>query len=198
MEFSYCLDDIAVAQMCLDDSKLSAAFSSERLICDIYALPSHNHQTFYVQIFENDDGYTLLFAKTYIATPIGLECVMYSFQDALKADEHIGCKGDIFCGIHRVAIDNETINTLISVLPKVDDMVETSAIRIDGVTTIVRKYEKQNCVSLGYHDANEIETNSYTEEQRKFLDSLYIHLERIIGNLLVSSGKWSPKFLKYE
>lgn len=198
MEFTYCLDDIAIAQAHLADSRLLSAVSTDELICDIYVLPSHNHQTYYVQLYKDAEGFVLLFAKTYIATPIGLECVMYSFQDALKADEHIGCKGDVFCGMHRITSDNQTIKTLISVLPKFDEMTDDKAIRIDGVTTIVRKYEEQNCVSLGYHDANEIETNSYTDEQRKFLDSLYIYLERIIGNLLVSSGKWSPKFLTYE
>lgn len=198
MDYSYCIDDIALATTYLEDSKLLDSIDKNSPVCDVYSLPSHNHQAFYTQIYKSENDYVLVFAKSYFATPIGLECVMYSFQDAQKADEHIGYKGDVYCGICRVPLNDTTLTTLLSVLPQVEEFADDSAIRIDGTTTIIRRYCETGLVSLGYHDISEITNNTYTEAQRSFLDALSIYIERIIGNLLVSSGKMSSNIFAYE
>ena len=187
MDYKYCFDDILIAQQAINDSLLLYAVVDDELLCDIYCIPSHNHQAFYVQVYRGDK-FTLLFAKTHIVDHLGLDCVMYTFEDALKADKHIAYRGDIYCGMKQIPLSDKTMSLLLQSLPIHNELI-SGGIIIDGVTTLIRNHQHEPPIVLGYRDAAAITANPLSDEQKDFLDDLYLHIEQIIGNLLVSAGK---------
>ena len=180
--FTEAFADIAIAQQAIEDSLLTYAVADGTLLCDVYCIPSHNHQAFYVQIYGGTE-YTLVYAKTYIVDPMGYESVMYTFSDVLKAEKRTGYRGDIVCGIKKVALGEGTINQLLQCLPCEDELI-IGGIMIDGVQTIIRNYHTSSPVALGYHSANDIICNQLSTSQTEFMDNLYLHVEQIIGNIL--------------
>ena len=53
-----------------------------RIICDLYAIPSHNHQTYYAIVYEKNGRYDMVYAKPQFYDPITHETIkMYRFKD---------------------------------------------------------------------------------------------------------------------
>lgn len=196
MSYDRYLSDIDYALIALEESLLLKAIKETDLICDVYAIPSHNHQAFYLQVYDVGEFFTLIFAKTYIIDRWGLDCVMYRFVDAVEANKHPGFQGHVYCGIKHLPKTNDTIKQLIECLPQRNEFADESALHIDGVATIIRNYCSRSPINLAYYNSNDIKINNITHEQRLFLDDLYLHIERIIGNIIVSNGRWSADFLK--
>ena len=177
-----CLGDIAIAQEALAQSKLPGTVS-DPLLCDVYCIPSHNHQAFYLQIYGGEE-YTLLYAKTLITDFYGNRIVMYPFRDAQKADRHAARRGDIYCGMKKLRLDDPTITTLMACLPKEDIDEHPKGWIIDGVTTVIRDFRQGPPRILSYHTTEWLENVPYGEAEKQFLNDLFLHIEDIIGNIL--------------
>lgn len=184
------MDDITIAQVALEQSLLTNTVADRPLLCDVYCIPSHNHQAFYLQVYGGSE-YTLLYAKTLISDFRGNDIAMYTFADALKADEHIAYKGDIYCGMKHLPLNDPTILQLLQCLPSKEENCLADGIIIDGVRTVIGNHQCSYPVMLGYHDSCQIKLNSMSQEQAAFMDDLYLHIEKIIGNLLDSCDKRS-------
>ena len=44
------MGDITIAQVALEQSLLTNTVADRPLLCDVYCIPSHNHQAFYLQV----------------------------------------------------------------------------------------------------------------------------------------------------
>lgn len=182
------LSDIAIAQNALEQSLLVNAVVGCRLLCDVYCIPSHNHQAFYLQVY-GGTKYTLLYAKTLISDFLGGNNAMYTFADALEANDHAAKKGAIYCGIKHLPSDDGTISRLLSCLPSEEECCNEHGIVLDGVHTVIRNHQYNPPVVLEYNDSRQIERNKVTQEQKDFMNDLYLRIEEIIGNLIaVSNG----------
>lgn len=182
-KYKTCMDDIAIARDELAKSKLVKAIQ-DPLLCDVYCIPSHNHQAFYLQVY-GGQCYTLLYAKTYYDDYLALGgSVMYPFHYVFEANKHNSKKGDIYFGMIILPKDHSTIKQLMCCLPKHNEIQFQEHMVLDGQATIVRDYQNNTIITLVYQDANDIKINELSSEQRAFMDNLHVHLESIIGNLL--------------
>ena len=155
----------------------------DKLVCDVYCIPSHNHQAFFVKLFENEDEYVVLYAKTFIADRLGFHIAMYTFEDCVKAQNHNGSVGKIICGVKRLAKNNVIIKELLSCLPLKTEW-QKRVVMIDGERTIVRNHLHEETKLLSYSSNAQFTENAYTDEQKMFLENLFLHIEDIIGNVL--------------
>lgn len=174
------IQDIEIAQNALKESFIDVIVKERDLLCDVYCIPSHNHQAFYLQIYDGNE-YALIFAKPCIQDAAGC-IVMYPFEWTIQANKHTVKKGDIYCGIKYIPKNNLTINKLIDCLPTMDEWSSVD-ITIDGYTTIIRNYKLKDKPLLGYRNAKKIKHLQLSNKQIEFMDDLYIHIEDIIGNL---------------
>ena len=177
------LNDIEIAQKALEESLLFSLVKNRPLLCDVYCIPSHNHQAFYLQVYGGSE-YILLYAKTLISDFRGHRIAMYTFKDVLKADKHIANKGDIYCGSKKLPLNNATINRLLQCVPSVNENCLDTKMIIDGVCTVIRNHQHNPPVILGYCNSQQIVQNALSHEQANFMEDLYLHIEKIIGNLL--------------
>ena len=59
------LEDVEIARCAITDALL---FPSERIFCDLYSIPSHNHQAYYAVIYNANGKYEMTYARTEIYT----------------------------------------------------------------------------------------------------------------------------------
>lgn len=185
------LDDIALAQLAIEQYKLNEIVADRPLICELYSIPAHQHQSFYLQIF-GGEHYTILYAKPYIQKYNGQAIAMYLFADALEANLHPAHKGGIYCGIKHLPAKDQFVEMLLTCLPRADEEAGLDRFVIDGVTTIVINHTEGGSCTLAFKLVEAIAVNQYTTEQKNFLDNLYLYVEGIIGNLLDSCNGRSP------
>lgn len=185
------LDDIALAQLAIEQYKLNEIVADRPLICELYSIPAHQHQSFYLQIF-GGEHYTILYAKPYIQKYNGQAIAMYLFADALEANLHPAHKGGIYCGIKHLPAKDQFVEMLLTCLPRADEEAGLDRFVIDGVTTIVMNHTEAGSHTLAFKLVEAIAVNQYTTEKKNFLDNLYLYVEGIIGNLLDSCNGRSP------
>ena len=190
------LEDIELANRALSDSMLN--IPDEDLICDIYAIPSHNHQTFYVKIFRAEAGYKILFAKSILNNPVYTEEIyMYPFVVAAQAGER---RGKIVCGIK--TLEEHFVDNLIDKLETLPDkyLFKMDEFVLDGVSHIIRVYEGgriQKEVAYGQAESIPYKADDIVELQW-FFSSLYLKIEQIIGcgtngeSIGCDCGKYAP------
>ena len=173
--------DIEIAKNALKETLIDDVVKDRKLLCDVYCIPSHNHQAFYLQVYDGEE-YALIFAKSCIWNGVRGCVVMYPFEWTIKADAHPAARGNIYCGIKYVTRNDQTLQKLMKCLPTNDEYSSVGAY-IDGCTTLIRNYRLSNTPLLEYKDAENIKHLSLTSEQISFMDDLYIHIENIIGNI---------------
>ena len=176
------IKDIEIAKNALKETLISDIVKDKKLLCDVYCIPSHNHQAFYLQVYDREE-YALIFAKSCIWNGISGCTVMYPFERTINADAHPAIKGDIYCGIKYVSRNNETIENLLECLPVNNECASVDGIVIDGCTTLIRNYQLSDTPLLVYEDAENIKNLSLTDNQISFMNDLCIHIEKIIGNI---------------
>ena len=176
------LEEIKIAEQMLQEQMLNNIVQDDKLVCDVYCIPSHNHQAFFFKLFENDDEYVVLYAKTFIADRLGFHIAMYTFQDCVKAQNHNGSIGKIICGIKRLNKNNVIIKELISCLPIKTEWLKR--VIIDGEHTVIRNHLQEEIKLLSYSSNAQFLKNDYSETQKVFLENLFLHIEDIIGNVL--------------
>ena len=134
------MDEISIAEDALRQQKLCHA--SEDLICDFFTVPAHNHYCFYARIYRS--GRIITYARTEIDDPVtGTVIKMYPFSDARKA----GKRGRIICGERK--LDQRTMESLQAICDELPVEVlpgEDNRIVLDGVTQLIRVYEKGTVV----------------------------------------------------
>ena len=177
------LYDIKLANEALSELLLNV--SENEIICDLYALPSHNHQTFYAKIYKSDKGYVVLYAKPILHYVMDREDIfMYRFRDSVKLGESHGLRGRIVCGIKY--LDEAFVNDFLlklECLPK-KHILSSDKFVLDGVLQAIRVFESGILKKeLVYEDAEEIPfgQNDNLTELKSFCSELYLKIEQIIG-----------------
>lgn len=181
--FSEYLQDIEVANNELIEKNFFV--DPKSVICDIYVLPSHNHQTFYGKLTAEHGFNKIIFAKAiqnsiWFSEPI----YMYRFEEAKRFENHPMKKGRIVC--RAKLMDKSLINRLLLTVEKLSDHQPAEAVSptLDGVFTAVRMYEN-GIVSrkIMYTDPEKLSFRSDVDNQdaTAFLGNLYLFIEKIIG-----------------
>ncbi len=176
------LRDIQIAQ---EELALILRSEPKKIYCDVYSLPSHNHQTFYCRVI-NENG----FSKVEYAKPIQNSIwfsdpiYMYRFEEAKRFSDHPIRKGRILCG--KKIIRNSLVEHLLSFTDALsaeqpNDLVNPT---IDSDLTVIRLYEDNKIIrEILYTDAEKL---SFKEGEKRdksievFRD-LHLYIEKIIG-----------------
>lgn len=177
------LRDIEVADSELAEKNFHA--DPKSVICDVYALPSHNHQTFYGKLVTERGFFKIIYAKAiqnsiWFSEPI----YMYRFEEAKRFESHPMKKGRIIC--RAKLMDKALINRLLFTAARISDAQPDDAVlpTIDGVFTAVRIYEngvvKQKIM---YTEPERLTFRDEADngEALEFLRGLYLAIEKIIG-----------------
>lgn len=179
MHYTY-LEDIEIARKEIAEMKL---FPEEAILCDLYALPSHNFQTYYAMIYEHAGHLEMVYARTelYASTdPYNEPILMYSFSSNKEAGKHPELDGRIIAGMKRIPGEMELLLTDIMENIPDEKHIEDSAI-IDGVLQAIRVFEGDNVVKeVAYRDAERIPLKGHSEYLADELSSLYIKIGDLI------------------
>jgi len=175
-------EEIEIAEQQLQAQLLNDIVRDAKLICDVYCVPSHNHQAFFCKLFENEKEYIILYAKTFIADHFGF-VAMYKFKDCIKAQNSNGFVGKIVCGIKKLSTSNATIKELLDCLPQKIEWQKRVAM-LDGEHTVIRNHLQKETKVLSYYSTTVFSENDYSETQTIFLENLFVNIEGIIGNVL--------------
>lgn len=174
--------DVQIAQT---ELALCVFSEASETVCDVYSLPSHNHQTFYCR-FINENGFIKIeYAKAvqnsiWFSEPI----YMYRFEEAKMFADHPIRNGRIVCG--KKIIRYSFLEQLTQIVNKLsdnqpDDLVdpcldsELTAIRIYEKNSVVRKILYTNSEKLIFRE--EDTQGKYAEYMR----DLHLYIEKIIG-----------------
>ena len=182
-QYANYLNDIELANEALSEVLLNV--SEKEIICDIYALPSHNHQTFYAKLYKTDKGYVILYAKPILHSVLDEEDIfMYRFRNSVEAGEANILRGRIVCGIKY--LDKAFVEDLLAKLECLPEkhILDSGMFILDGVFQAIRVFEdgitKKEVV---YEDAEDIpfEEKANLTELISFYSELYLRIEQIIG-----------------
>lgn len=178
------LQDIELANKALSEAVLNVA--DEDLICDIYAMPSGNHQTYYGKIYCLGERYSLVYAKPILNHPVYYpeEVYMYLFKDAIAVNKKDGRQmGEIVCGI--TYLEEGFVRNLYSKLKALPDkfVLEEDALVLDGVMHGIRVYENGHInKEVVYKDSRYIPyKGGNTAELQWYYSAFYLMIEQIIG-----------------
>ncbi len=180
--YSGYLRDIQIAQT---ELSLNIGFDPKDVLCDIYSLPSNNHQTFFCKVILENGFAKVIYAKAiqnsiWFSDPI----YMYRFEEAKNFADHPVRRGRIFCGkkiIKQSAADRlmNMLNALESEQP--DDLVDPC---VDADFTAIRIYENGKCTSeILYTNAEKLRFKAAEEHSRfsDYMRELHLYVEAIIG-----------------
>ena len=170
------LNDIEIARREIADVKL---FPTGNLICDLYALPSHNFQAYYAMVYEHDGHQEMVYARTELCASCYAEPIrMYSFR---RTKINFGL---IITGIKHIPSETESLLADIAEnLPDEKYILKEDSAVIDGVLQAIRVFESDNVVKeVVYHDANRIPLKGHSEYLTDELCSLYIKIGDLIRN----------------
>lgn len=169
------LEDMEIARKEVAGVKL---FPEENIICDLYALPSHNFQAYYAMIYEHDGHLEMVYARTELYAPCYEEPIrMYSFR---KTKVYFGF---IITGIKHIPAETEALLTdIVKNLPDGNHILgENEVVIADGVLQAVRVFDDDRVIKeTVYENAEWVPLKDHGEYLRKELDCLYI----TIGNLI--------------
>lgn len=177
------LRDIEIANRELVEKNFHA--DPKSVICDVYVLPSHNHQTFYGKMISERGFYKIIYAKAiqnsiWFSEPI----YMYRFDEAKRFENHPMKKGHIVC--RAKLMDKSLINRLLFTAEMLSEKQPDDAVSedLDGVFTAIRLYEGGRVSrKIMYTDAHKLEFRDKADKREavEFLENLYLSVEKIIG-----------------
>lgn len=155
------------------------------VVCDIYVLPSHNHQTFYGKLISERGFYKIIYAKAiqnsiWFSEPI----YMYRFEEAKLFENHPMKKGRIVC--RAKLMEKTVINRLLLAAEKLDNRQPADAVQpsIECTFTAIEFYENDTVSrKIMYTDPEKLAFRSSVDnaETLVFLRNLYLIIEKIIG-----------------
>lgn len=154
-------------------------------ICDIYSLPSHNHQTFFCKLVSENGFIKLLYAKAiqnsiWFSEPI----YMYRFEEAKMFADHPIRHGRIFCG--KKIVQHGIADHIVEIFKELaddqpDDLVDPS---VDSELTVVTLHENGKVVrEIAYTDAEKLVFRDGDADKKniEFMRDLHLSIEEIIG-----------------
>lgn len=175
------LRDIQIAQT---EIALNFAPDAYSTICDIYSLPSHNHQTFYCKIVAENGFNKLVYAKAvqnsiWFSEPI----YMYRFEEAKCFSDHPIRNGRIICG--KKIINKNSVERLLMALNDLhpdqpEDLVTPT---IDSELTAIRLYENGEISrEIIFTESEKLKfRNDDPKTYREYLRDLHFFIEKLIG-----------------
>lgn len=174
--------DIQIAQT---ELALCVFSEANKTVCDVYSLPSHNHQTFYCR-FVNENGFIKIeYAKAvqnsiWFAEPI----YMYRFEEAKTFTDHPIRNGRIICG--KKIVRYSLLEQLMQILDSLSDEQPSDLVdpAIDSELTAIRVYEQNRVVrEILYTDAEKLNFrgNDTNREKTEYMRDLHLYIEKIIG-----------------
>ena len=152
-----------------------------RILCDLYAIPSHNYQTYFAIVYEKDDGYEMVYAKPQFYEPITRELIkMYRFKDAKEVEKHPVKSGKIIIGIKTLPDGFlNLVKDIVLNLPTVK--FDEEGFVLDGCFQAIRVYKDNAvCDEVVFKSADEIELPKGKEYLVEALNTLYIEMGEII------------------
>lgn len=177
------LHDVKVAE----NELLQKNFPGERgaVLCSIYALPAHNHQTFFARIVSERGFYKLIFAKPmqnsiWFHDPI----YMYTFDEAKRFENHPMRKGRIICRAR--LIEKSLLDSILDTVYRLEEHQPEDAVNPtpESIFTAIRIYEsgymwREVC----YTDAEKLvfADDKNRSQDVKMLSNLYLIIEKLIG-----------------
>lgn len=170
--------DIEIACAAIKEALL---YPDREILFDLYAIPSHNHQAFYTIIYEKDNYYEMVYAKTEIYTvKYEVPIKMYPFSDAKNAAKQPHSDGRIIVGI--AIPDEEFIKSLMEMVSSVEGInPDKKGLVLDGVFQAIRVFDKGKIdKEIIYHDSDNI-LLSDNADSRDFLDNMYLYVEKMIS-----------------
>ena len=180
-EYKGYLEDVKIAVSELTNMKLYPVEGN--IVCDLYAIPSHNYQSYYAIVYEKDGRYEMLYAKPQFYEQVAQEYIkMCTFKDAKEAENHPVKDGKIIMGIKHLSEEfaNE-IKDIVENIPT-EKKVEGDYLSLDGYFQVIRIY-KNNAVGkeLVFNDVEDLIFSDKKEYLSAVLDELYIEVGKIIG-----------------
>ena len=179
-EYQEYLEDVRIAVSKLTNMKLYPVEGN--IVCDLYAIPSHNCQSYYAVVYEKDGRYEMLYAKPQFYDPVVQEYIkMYRFKDAKEVENHPVKDGKIIMGIKRLPEEfAREIKDIVGNFPSVKK-TEGDFVMIDGYFQAIRIY-KNNAVNdeLVFNDVEDLTFPDKKDYLSKVLDELYIEIGKII------------------
>lgn len=174
--------DVQIAQT---ELALCVFSEANETLCDVYSLPSHNHQTFYCR-FINENGFIKIeYAKAvqnsiWFSDPI----YMYRFEEAKMFADHPIRKGRIICG--KKIISYSILEQLMRILNSLsddqpNDLVDPS---IDAELTAIRVYEQNKVIrEILYTDSEKLvfRKDDANGKNTEYMRDLHLYIEKIIG-----------------
>lgn len=174
MYYKECLDDIEIAKQEITNMKIYP----DNVVADLYYIPSHNHQAFYVLLSRDNKDYTMTYIKPLIYTvewefPIK----MYPFADCKMAERHLAKQGQFVMGIK--TLTNDFVDKLLMIMEAIPNrfIFEKDNISIDGITHGIRVFGKES-KEVFFYDAKKIKDLS--SENCAILELLFLDIETMI------------------
>ena len=181
--YSAYLQDVEIAKKEIKDMKI---YPKKGILGELYALPSHNFQTYYAVIYEDEGKMKMVYAKSQIqvwhfSEPIN----MYTFKEAKEASHHPAYVGKIIVGMKRLNDDfGRLITDIFNSIPK-SHFLNERGLRIDGVLQAIKVFEDgKEIKSVIYSDAD-------ADEMELSNDKRYLHDE--IKNLYMTVDAFIDK-----
>ena len=176
------LRDVQIAHT---ELSLNIDFDPKNVLCDIYSLPSNNHQTFFCKILSENGFMKLIYAKAiqnsiWFSDPI----YMYRFEEAKSFEDHPVRRGKIICGkkIIKKTVAEHLMNMLDDLDPEQpEDLVNPG---VESELTAIRIYEDGRILrEVVFTDADKLRFRN-SEEHKKYAEymrNLHLYVETIIG-----------------
>lgn len=173
------------ASIALTEIQLNFDTDQKKAICDIYSLPSHNHQTFFCRIANENGFIKLIYAKAvqnsiWFSEPI----YMYRFEEAKNFVDHPIRHGRIYCG--KKIVQHGIADRLLNILKGLSgeqpaDLVTPT---VDADLTVITLYDKgETVLEISYTDAGKLtfRTDDTDSNDIEYLRDLHLRIEEIIG-----------------
>lgn len=178
---SFVTDYIEDVEIAIDALLNMQLFPTEQIVCDIYAVPSHNKQAFYTVFYKENNALKMVYARTEIHAPTLKEPIkMYPFRYVKEVENNSAVNGRIVMGMK--ALSNDFVDVLQDVilsLPKENKIKKR--LWIDGVFQAIRVYEGYDAVKkIAYKAADEIDLPDDKQYLSNILDELYLTIGNII------------------
>lgn len=173
------IKDIEIARKEMVDMKL---FPEHGILCDLYAIPSHNLQAYYGIVYENDDGLELVYARTEIYVEHFTEPIkMYPFKYVKEAGQHRNVESRIIMGIRTLSPEFASVIRDIAVnIPK-EHISSENIVTIDGVFQGVRIFEDEKVIKqIVYTEADKLILPKDKQYIKEVLNNLYLEVGKII------------------
>ena len=171
--------DIAIAEI-----GLSYKADRKMILCDVYSLPSHNHQTFFCRVVNENGFIKLIYAKAmqnsiWFSEPI----YMYRFEEAKNFVDHPIRKGRIYCG--KKIVQHGIADRLLNIMKELSDEQPSDLVTptADADLTVITVYDGGETVrEISYTDAEKLSFRTDIDSgELEYLRDLHLKIEAIIG-----------------